>query len=447
MLSREEAFSINIQNLKKVHFIGIISAFDSFCAEYLLEKGIKVTASEIKQDNKEAQDWIKRGVLYPGGHDAKYITNDVDLVIFPNGPIPGNPECEETERKGIPAITVGQMLGLISKQFKVIAIAGTHGKTTTSALVVWLLYKQYGIKPNFVIGDKILEWNQSWNFNKNSEYLVIEACEYKKQFLDRAPSPYIAVVTNVDLDHTDFYHSQQEYNSAFSEFISNAQNVVINLPGENIKDVIDGSTKKFNVINVKDIREQYVNIKSPLIGEYNRENVFRACGAANILNIVPSLGDFPGVESRFEYKGNTEYGMRVFLDYAHNPQKIKSCLQGAKEAYPNKKIIFVWEPHSYERTNTFKAQFADSLIMADVIMIPDIFAPVREKEEYKNIISAESFVNYLKEKHPEKEILYTKNYKNTASLLLNDDYNGGYIAILASAGNLKDIISMINLTK
>jgi UDP-N-acetylmuramate-alanine ligase len=89
MLSREKAFSINIQNLKKVHFIGIISAFDSFCAEYLLEKGVKITASEIKQDNKEAQDWIKRGVLYPGGHDAKYITNDVDLVVFPNGPIPG----------------------------------------------------------------------------------------------------------------------------------------------------------------------------------------------------------------------------------------------------------------------------------------------------------------------------------------------------------------------
>jgi UDP-N-acetylmuramate--alanine ligase len=224
MLKREDALNIDLDSLRKVHFIGITSAFDSFCAEYLLNLGKYVTASEFHQELPEAKEWRERGILYEGGHSATYITNDLDLVVFPNGPIPGNPECEETERKNIPAITVGQMLGIISKNFKVIAIAGTHGKTTTSALTVWLLYKGLGIKPNFVIGDKILNWNQSWNYNKDSEYLVVEACEYKKQFLDRAPNPYISVLTNVELDHTDYYHSQEEYNHAFSEFISNSKN-------------------------------------------------------------------------------------------------------------------------------------------------------------------------------------------------------------------------------
>ena len=447
MLTREEAFTIDIQKLRKVHFIGIVSGFSSFCANYLIKQGVKVTASEFNQDNEEAEEWIERGILYPGPHDAKYITSDIDLVVFPNGPIPGNPECEEAERRGIPAITVGQMTGLISKNFKVIAIAGTHGKTTTSALISWLLYKEYKTKPNFIIGDKVLEWNQSWKFNEDSEYLIIESCEYKKQFLDRTPSPYIAVITNIDLDHTDFYHSQNEYNRAFSEFVSNTQNVVADLTGENIQNVLDNSNKNFKVVNIKEIKEKYINIKVPLIGEYNKENALRACGVAHILGITPSLGDFPGVSARFEYKGDTEYGMKVFLDYAHNPHKIESCLKGARGEYPNKKIIFVWEPHSYERTFTFKQQFSESLVLADVVMIPSIFAPVREKEEYLGVISTESFVKFLKEQHPEKEILHTKNFENTAELLKNSKYNFDYIAILASAGKLKEILPMLNLQK
>ncbi len=447
MLSREEAFKIDLNSLKKVHFIGITSGFNSFCANYLLEKGIKVTASEFHQELPEAEDWISRGVLYKGGHNAKYITEYMDLVIFPNAPIPGNPECEETERKNIPAITIGQLTGLISKSFKVIAIAGTHGKTTTSALIIWLLYKNLGIKPNYIIGDKILNWNYSWNYNKDSEYLVIEACEYKKQFLDRAPLPYISVITNVELDHTDFYHSQEEYNLAFSEFISNSQYIVADLEGMNIKDVLEKSNNKFNILNINTVKDKYSQLKSPLIGQYNKENILRACGVAEILKISPSFEDFPGVESRFEYKGNTKNGMKIFSDYAHNPKKISSCLEGAKEEYTDKKIILVWEPHSYERTNTFKEQFAQSLDMADIVLIPSIFAPIREQEEYKDVISAESFVKFLKEKHPEKEILYTENYENTVRMLLEDKYDDEYIAILASAGNLKDIIPMLNLAK
>lgn len=447
MLSREEALNIDINGIKRIHFIGITSSFDSFCANYLLEKGIKITASEFHQELPEAKEWIKRGVLYPGGHKKEYITDDLDLVVFPNAPIPGNPECEETERKNIPAITVGQMLGVISKQFKVIAIAGTHGKTTTSALIVWLLYKAYGIEPNFVIGDKILGWNQSWNYNRDSEYLVIEACEYKKQFLDRAPHPDIAVLTNVELDHTDFYHSQEEYNNAFSEFISNSKNLVTDLDGVNVKDVIEKSNKEFSVFDLNTIKDKYSSFKLPLIGRYNRENMLRACGAAEILKIKPYFEDFPGVEARFEYKGTTVNGMKVFLDYAHNPRKVASCLDGAKEEYPNKKIIFVWEPHSFERTNSFKEEFSKSLNDADIVMIPDIFAPIREREEYKDIISAESFVNFLKERNPEKEILFTESYENTKKLLSNEKYNDEYIAVLASAGNLKDVISSLELTK
>ncbi len=446
MLSKEEVKNINIENLHKVHFIGITSGFNSFCANYLISKGVKVTASEIKQDTPEALEWIKQGVLYTGGHNAQYITNDLDLVVYPNGPIPGNPECEATEQMNIPAITIAQLTGIISKNFKVIAIAGTHGKTTTSALTTWLLYKQFGALPNFIIGDNILEIDKAWNYNPDSEYLVIEACEYKRQFLDRAPAPFITVITNIELDHTDYYKSQEDYNSAFSEFINNTSGfVVLDKRGINIDSVLKDIHISAQIIDIAEIEGDYSNISGNLRGKYNHENVLRACGVARSLVFRPNIEDFPGVASRFEYKGKTDTGMQVYLDYAHNPKKVRACLQEAKEMYPEKKIIFVWQPHSYERTYSFKEDFAHSLDDCDIVLIPNIFAPTREQDQYKNLITSESFVEYLKEENKEKDIRYTENFEKTAEILMNSGYNENYICVLASAGNLKDIIPMLNL--
>lgn len=437
-----------IKTLKKVHFIGITSGFNSFCANYLLNKGIQVTASEINQDSQEASEWIKKGILYKGGHNSKYITDDLDLVVYPNGPIPGNPECEEAEKKGIKSITIAQLTGIISENFKVIAIAGTHGKTTTSSLVVWMLYKEYSQIPNFIIGDHILDWNKSWNYNPDSEYLVIEACEYKRQFLDRVPTPYISVITNVELDHTDYYKSQDDYNNAFSEFISNSfYGLVVDSAGININSVLEKiKNKDFKIIDCKNIKEKYSTITANLKGNHNRENVLRACGVAELLHINPNIEDFPGVSLRFEYKGKTINGMPVYLDYAHNPRKISACLQEAKEIYPDKKILFVWQPHSFERTYSFKNEFSKSILEANTILLPNIFAPTREKDNFKDLITEKSFVDYLKEKNKDKEIVYTKDFETTAEYILSTKYNEEYVCILASAGDLKNILPLLNLS-
>lgn len=440
---------IDINKLKKVHFIGINSSFNSFCANYLIEKGVKVTASEIYQDSVQAKEWIKRGVLYEGGHNEKYITDDLDLVVYPTGSIKSNPEVLETKKKNITSIPIAKLTGIIGMNFKTIAIAGTHGKTTTSALTVWSLYKGLGELPNFIIGDNILGIDKSWNFNSNSEYLVLEACEYREQFLERAPNPYISVITNIDLDHTDYYKSQDEYNSAFLRFISNTQkSVVIDKNEENVKLVLSNiQDKKFNVLDVNDIKEKCGNVTAGLRGDYNKQNVLRACGVAEILNIDVDIEDFPGVSSRFEYKGFTPNKMPIYLDYAHNPDKVKACLGSTKENFPNKKIIFVWQPHSYERTYSFKEQFAQSIKDADIVYIPNIFAPKREEQKYEGLISDIDFVEYLQENNREKEIELTNDFERTAKLLLNKKYNEEYVCVLASAGDLYKILSLLNLNK
>ena len=449
MLSREDVKNFDITQLKKVHFIGITSGFNSFCAEHLLRMGVEVTASELSQNPEHIQKWMDKGILYPvGRHDSSYITEDLDLVIHPNAPTPGNPECEMAEEMGITGMTIGQLTGLIGKRFKTIAVAGTHGKTTTVGFVIWMLKNALGELPNFIIGDTILEIDKSYNYNPESEYLVVESCEYKRQFLDRAPAPYISVVTNIELDHTDYYKDLEDYRSAFSEFLSNTQTaIVIDSRQINIEDVLKNVNSSAEIVDIKDIEKECSDVQSPMPGKHNRENLLRACGVARVLDLNVDILDFPGIASRFEYKGKTDNGMPVYLDYAHNPRKVKACLQGVREQFPDKKIVFVWQPHSYERTYSFKEDFAKNIENADIVLIPNIYVHVREKGKYEHLISEEAFVEFLKERNPNLEIRYTENFEKTKDILSQNIYNDDYVAVFASAGDLKNIFNILNLKK
>ena len=447
MLSKNEIFNIDITTLKSIHMIGISSPIASFCAELLLNAGVILTASEHNQDNEQAKKWVERKVLYTGPHSSKYINENINLVVFPNGPIPDNPECAETEKLNIPSVTLGQLLGLLTKDLKTIAIAGTHGKSTTASAIVYMLSKLDGL-PNFVVGDssvKINEINKNYNVNSKSKYFVVEACEYKRQFLDRAPKPYISVITNIELDHTDYYSSQVEYNKAFEEFISNTTNTLImDLSNNNCKQVYKNTNYMNQVIDVSEYNN--VIIESGIKGSLNQRNLIRAylTGLSlgySELDILNALKGFTGLTSRFEYIGLSKTRANIYFDYAHNPQKVAFCLSVAKETYPDKRIVFVFQPHSYERTNTFKQEFADSLDKADVILIPNIYSPARDKLD-SALITVDEFVKVIKKKSPNKYVLNTLDFEKTASWI-NHNTTEKDIIVMASAGNLRDILPLI----
>lgn len=448
-LTQQQLFD-TFSSIKRVHFIGITSPFCSFSASYLISKGITVTASEANQDSEAAQKWIEKGVLYKGGHAADYIREDIDLVIFPNGIIPGNPEVEKTLEKGIPYVLVQELLGIISQQYKTIAIAGTHGKTTTTALIIWLLHKTVGT-PNFIVGDakdKIAELETNWESHPESEYLVIEACEYKKQFLARAPRPYISVITHIDLDHTDFYPTQRSYNQAFTEFLSHTANtIIIDDTKTNEKEVLHNIPKNIAIISTDHLKKELGIIESTnLFGHHNQQNLIRAAGVAKAIGISEidtrkALSQFPGISSRFEYKGKMKHGTLVYKDFAHNPQKIASCLQGTKEAYPNKKLVVVYQPHNHERTKTFEMELIDSLKQADVLIIPNIYS-LRESPEERGLISASTFVQNLQKHYPKKEIYFTDEsgvYPKALQQLTTFD-NPKNLILIVSAGDVDKII-------
>lgn len=429
---------INLNNLKKVHFIGIASPFSSFCAEYLISKGIKVTASEINQTSDNAQEWIKREVLYKGGHNEKYVTIETDLVVYPNGPIPGNPECDKAEKLNLPTITVAKLVGEIGKNLKTIAIAGTHGKTTTTSLTIWLI-KQLDKEPTFIVSDaedKIFGINKNYSFNENSKYFVLEACEYKKQFLDRAPKPFVSIVTNIDIDHTDYYKNQESYNEAFIEFLQNTQKfIVLNPNRKNEKDVCFKLDKK-EVVDYSKYISLAQQVKNPVLpGKHNEENL--ACVIALGLNlgftedkIIKALREFKGVSRRFEYIGKSKNGNLFYRDYAHNPTKLKALINAIKITHPGKKVVLIFQPHSLERSATQKNEFRDVLKNAEEVYIPYITVPNREKGLYENLINAESFSKFV-------GATYTENLENTEKIIDELDKNNTNLVIaFASAGDL-----------
>jgi UDP-N-acetylmuramate--alanine ligase len=447
MLTNEELYKLKIEDLKKIHMIGICSPFGSFCAQLLLNRGINLTASEHNQASDQAAYWLDKSVLYAGPHNAEFITDDIDLVIYPNGVIPNNPECMQAEMLKIPSITLGQLTGFLTQDFKTIAIAGTHGKSTTASAITYMLSK-LDILPNFVVGDasvKINKLDKNWNVSSSSKYFVVEACEYKKQFLDRAPKPYISVITNIELDHTDYYPTQENYNKAFEEFIANTQDTLImDLTRENEKVVYKNSNYTKVVQDVADFNT--LEIASELKGSLNQQNLLRAYLVGISLGYSDStvreaLSTFSGLTARFEYLGESRTGAIIHIDYAHNPAKIAFCLATAKEVYPEKRVTLVFQPHSYERTNSFKNEFADAVRLADIILIPNIFSPARDAGSSKDI-QPEEFVEILKTKNPNKTIMYTESFEKTATWL-NENTGNEDVILLASAGDLRDLVPLI----
>jgi len=456
MLTYEEAKKLDLEKIARIHMIGINTPFSSFCARKLISLGKNVTASEIDQDHPSANAWIDEGILFPGGHNEKFITNDIDLVIYPNGPIPDNPECKKTENLGIPAITNSMCTGVVTRELKTIAIIGTHGKTTTTALVAWVM-GELGEVPNYILDQGILnvpEVIKNWNVNPNSQWFVVEACEYKNQFLGRASSPLISVVTHIGLDHTDFFPTQEQYNLAFENFLLNTKaTIVADLESNNEKMVLERVQKskpELKVINVADSRQDLLPIESPLIGKFNQENLIRAVLACECEEVglkrdqlLKKVKTFPGVAVRFQHVGEMTSGAEVFLDYAHNPEKVRAMLDGAREAYPNHKIILVLQPHTHERAHTFRLEFANAIKNANAVIVPNIFTHRRESEEVKKLISAEQFSELLKEKNPKIDVRFMDGFEATASFLKKQETNEKTLVILASAGDLYKMVPLI----
>src|SRR3989338_3339302 len=342
---------------QNIYMVGIGGIGMSALAQLFKHEGKRVSGSD--REESPVTDMLKKqGFKLYFEHDAENVPNDTGLLIYSDAVPEDNPERAAAREKGIPELSYFQALGEVSKKYRTIAVAGTHGKTTTAAMLASIL-KAAGKEPTAIVGSLVNEWGSNY-LAGTSDILVVEACEYKKHFLELHTE--VLVITNIEWDHTDYYKTPKEFKAAFAEVRRQAKKVIE--------------------------KDEYVKELVPdllLIGEFNKENARAAKATARALfpeleNVVidEALKNFKGVWRRFEYKGKTKEGALVYDDYAHHPTAIRKTLEATRTKFPSKKITVAFHPHLYSRTRDLMNDFAKSLALADEVILAPIY-PAREE--------------------------------------------------------------------
>jgi len=391
----------NIADLKKyqnVHFIGIGGIGVSAIARMMLLEGKNVSGSDTK-DSGITDELSLLGAAIFIGQSKDNIKENVDLVVYTVAVLEDNPEFISAKERGIKCLSYPEVLGLISKNKKTIAVSGTHGKTTTTAMIA-RIFIDSGKEPTVVVGSKLLEGSDNLRSNfvaGEGEYFIVEACEYRRSFLNIHPT--IGVITNIDNDHLDYYKDLEDIQSAFrsfAELIPKEGVLICDRSDERLKSVIEGLT--CTIVDYMDFYDE--NIEISVSGEHNRKNASVAIAVGSVCGIDVSeskkaLKEFKGTWRRFENKGETTNGVFVYDDYGHHPTEVRATLAGAREKFPNKKITVVFQPHLYSRTRLLIDDFAKSFDDADEVLFLPIYAA---REPFDGSIKSEMLAEKIGDK-------------------------------------------------
>lgn len=388
---------------KKVHFIGIGGISMSALAEILLEKNFQVSGSDTNS-SKATERLKSKGAKIYIGQISENITSDIDLVVYTAAISEDNEELLKAKNSKIPLMDRAEFLGEIMKGHKYnVAVSGTHGKTTTTSMLSSITLEA-NMDPTILVGGNLDIIGGNVHIG-HSPYFITEACEYKESFLKFFP--FIGVILNIDADHLDYYKDIEEIQQAFIKFarlIPQEGYLVCCADDKRMAEVI--SNVNCNVISygiekgevtAKNIRfdkegralfEVYksdkklfsLNLSVP--GKHNILNALASISVSLILNISidyikKGLKDFRGTHRRFEIKGKRK-GVVVIDDYAHHPTEIKATLSAAKN-YPHKRIVCVFQPHTFSRTISLFKEFTAAFDNVDELILADIFA-AREKD-------------------------------------------------------------------
>ena len=387
----------------KIHFIGIGGIGVSGLAEYFLRSGVKVTGSDMSE-TAITKRLESLGAVINIGHSENNIEEDTDLVVYSSAIKMSNPEMSKAAGLGIRTLRRAEMLGEIVNGKFLIAVAGTHGKTTTTAMVGKLL-TDAGLDPLIFVGGSVDIFEGGASRFGKGEYAVVEADEYDRSFLTLKPD--IAIITNVDEDHLDIYNDLNDIKNTFKQFAENSKpNARVVFCGDDVNILSFASEVKreeisygfhFNnslkitgykvdsgILNfsIENGTASYENIALNMAGRHNVLNSTACFAVAKLINIPfdvykKSIDSFRTVSRRLELK-YSEHTIKVYDDYAHHPKEIESSLRGLKEISGTGRLIAVFQPHLFSRTKDFYREFAEKLSIADKVILMDIY-PAREE--------------------------------------------------------------------
>lgn len=406
---------MEFKNIKKVYFIGIGGIGISALAQLMHHEG-KIVSGTNDNLSPETLDRVRAlGVEINIGADITKIPADVDLVVYSLAWDDREPEFMTKVRAlDVPVFSYPQALGLVSVDKFTIAVAGTHGKTTTTAMIAEMMIAAK-LDPIVVVGSLLKSGS---NFVAGqSNYFVVEACEYRRSFLNLHPT--LAIVTNIDNDHLDYYKDLADIKSAFDQFIAQSENQIIDY-------------------------QKYLTKVPELVvpGEHNRQNAAAALAVADFLKIdekiaKQTLSKFTGTWRRFEYKGMTGDGALVYDDYAHHPTEVSATIEAARDFMKKRnlpgRLIVAFQPHLYSRTKLLKDEFARVLSQVDELILAPIYA-AREQPDLE--VNSDILADLIRPKNPQVSSL---SELSLVGQKLKEEGKEGDLIITMGAGDIGQV--------
>lgn len=393
--------------LRRVHFTGIGGAGMSALAVLLLERGVQVSGTDAR-DSATLADLRARGAQAQAGHDMAAIPGGTDLLVISSAVPEDNPEVIRARATNLPVIKRAALLGALMRHQPTLAVAGSHGKTTTSTLLAWIL-QQAGASPSWALGGEPAGFGAAGHAGTGT-WLVAEADEFDGSL--RFFQPAVAIVTNVEPEHLDYYGTEAALLDAFAAFL-----VTIPPDGLAILCADDPNTARlaadlrervpvttyglaagaaWQVLDAREASGGYTwtlrgpagagaSLTSPLPGLHNVANASAAFIAARHAGLEPdaisaAIATFPGARRRFEVRGQAG-GVTVIDDYGHHPTEVAATLAAARQRFPGQPVVVAFQPHLFSRTHLLLDDFARVLATADAVVVYDIY-PAREENRW-----------------------------------------------------------------
>ena len=451
-------YKINFKEPIHIHFIGIGGISMSGLAEILSEEHFTVSGSDAKESDL-TRHLEHLGIKVYYGQTAANITDDIDLVVYTAAIHEDNPEFACAREKGIPMMPRAELLGQIMDNYRnSIAVAGTHGKTTTTSMISQILLAAK-CDPTITVGGILKALDGNLRVGK-SDFFLSEACEYTNSFLHFYPK--YSIILNIEAEHLDFFKDIQDIRHSFHQFASNTREdgaIIINGDIPDYTEITAGLKPQVITFGLGDSctfhpaditfdekacasftamkgQEPLMKVTLHVPGMHNVSNALAAIALADDLGlstgaVAKGLSDFGGADRRFQYKGCVD-GVTIIDDYAHHPHEIEATLKTAQN-YPHKTLWCIFQPHTYTRTKAFLPQFAEALSLADKVILADIYA-ARETDTLG--ISSEDIVKLLKEKG--KEAWYLPTFDEIEKFVM-EHCTQGDLLITMGAGDVVNV--------
>lgn len=451
-------YQIDFQKPARIHFIGIGGISMSGLAEILADEGFTISGSDARE-SELTRHLASMGMQIFYGQCADNILPGTALVVYTAAIREDNPEYQAAKARQIPMLSRAELLGQIMDNYKQsIAVAGTHGKTTTTSMISQILLAAHA-DPTITVGGILQAIGGNLRVG-GSETFLTEACEYTNSFLNFRPR--YSIILNVEAEHLDFFKDLDDIRSSFHRFAGNTLSdgaTIINGEICNYKELVAGLPQQIITYGLDEAFDYYATdityndkacasfsafhhgrllykVTLSVPGIHNVSNALATIALAETMgidstSIISGLLQFGGADRRFQYKG-TRDGITIIDDYAHHPTEIRATLTAAHN-YPHKRLVLVFQPHTYSRTKAFLQDFAEVLSMADVVVLADIYA-AREKNTIG--ISSKDILSLLQEKGT--ECYYFPSFEEIEKFLLKNCMNGDLL-ITMGAGNVVEI--------